>query len=66
MIYNVISSGLKPVERHMYIFLYKTDNSINKTAHDCNFHFFLYTLHPLQKQPKKEKKGIALDILNTA
>lgn len=53
----------------MYIF-YKTGKAaLTKLLMIVIFIFPYNTLHPLQKQPKKkkkEKKGIALDILNTA
>lgn len=51
----------------MYIFFYKTDRAaLTKLLMIVIFIFPYNTLHPLQKQPKTEKKGIALDILNTA
>lgn len=57
MIYNVISSGLKPVERHMYIFLYKTDNAaLTRLLMIIIFIFPYNTLHPLQNNHKKQTR----------
>lgn len=56
MIYNVISSSLKPVERHYVHFFYKTDKAaLTKLLVLIIFIFFYNTLHPLQKQSKKKK-----------
>lgn len=61
MIYNVISSSLKPVERHYVHFFYKTDKAaLTKLLVLIIFIFFYNTLHPLQKQSKKKKNPKAL------
>lgn len=64
MLFLLVWNLLKDI---MYIFLYKTDNAaLTKLLMIIIFIFSYNTLHPLQKQPKKGGKGIALDILNTA